>query len=237
MRVTLIVIAKEPVAGRVKTRLTPPFTPVQAAMLAEAALADSLRAVARTPAVRRVLALAGSPGRWLPAGFEVIRQRGGGLDERLAACFDDVYDGSPMVLIGMDTPQVTPVLLSEAAAPLVSGAADAVFGPAADGGFWLLGLRAPDPSLLLGVPMSVPATGAEQLIRLRRAGLRVSYLPELTDVDTFDSAERVAESAPASRFAAAFRSAGGDCNAGRARSDPAGVTGQDSGPATVTRLP
>jgi rSAM/selenodomain-associated transferase 1 len=221
MRVTFIVIAKQPVPGRVKTRLTPPFTPEQAAALAEAALADSLGAVAQTaeaqtPAARRVLALAGSPGPWLPDGFEVIPQRGGGLDERLAAAFDDAYDGSPMVLIGMDTPQVTPALLSAAATSLTS--ADAVFGPAADGGFWLLGLREPDPSLLLGVPMSVATTGAAQLARLREAGLRVTQVPELTDVDTFDSANRVAELAPGSGFAALM-----------------GV--YDSGPATVTRLP
>ena len=205
MRVTLIVIAKEPVPGKVKTRLTPPFTPEQAAALAEAALTDSLNAVAETPATRRVLALAGAPGPWLPAGFDVIPQRGGGLDERLAACFDDAYDGSPMVLIGMDTPQVTPALLAAAAEPLVSGDADAVFGPAWDGGFWLLGLRAPDPSLLLGVPMSVSTTGAEQFARLRGAGLRVRVVSELTDVDNIDSAERVSEAAPGSRFAAAFR--------------------------------
>ena len=69
---TLLVIAKEPRPGRVKTRLTPPFTPEEAAALAEAALADTLDAVARTPAERRVLVLDGTPGPWLPAGFEVV---------------------------------------------------------------------------------------------------------------------------------------------------------------------
>jgi rSAM/selenodomain-associated transferase 1 len=216
VRVTLIVIAKEPVPGRVKTRLTPPFTPVQAAALAEAAIADTLNAVAATPAQRRVLALAGEPGPWLPAGFEVIPQRGGGLDERLAACFDDAYQGEPMVLIGMDTPQVTPGLLSAAARELTS--ADAVFGPAADGGFWLLGLREPNEALLRGVPMSVPETGAAQLSRLHDAGLHVTHVPELTDVDTITSARQVAKTAPATRFA-----------------EMMGV--YDSCPVTVTRVP
>ncbi|NEA82606.1 glycosyltransferase, partial [Actinospica acidiphila] len=77
--VTLLVIAKEPRPGRVKTRLTPPFTPEEAAALAEAALADTLDAVARTPARRRVLVLDGSPGPWLPAGVEVVPQCAGGL--------------------------------------------------------------------------------------------------------------------------------------------------------------
>jgi uncharacterized protein len=201
-----VVIAKEPVPGRVKTRLTPPFTPAEAALLAEAALADTLAAVAAAPVSRHVLALDGAPGDWLPAGFDVIPQRGGGLDERLAAAFADTHATLPlpMVLVGMDTPQVTPRLLADAAVSLVSGEADAVFGPATDGGFWLLGLRRPDWSLLAGVPMSRPDTGRQQLDRLSSAGLRVAMAPELTDVDTFREAELIAGTVPCRRFAAAF---------------------------------
>src|SRR5215475_12006380 len=76
-----VVIAKEPVPGRVKTRLTPPFTPAEAALLAEAALADTLAAVAAAPVSRHVLALDGVPGDWLPAGFDVIPQCGGRSEE------------------------------------------------------------------------------------------------------------------------------------------------------------
>ena len=201
-----VVIAKEPVPGRVKTRLSPPFTPAEAALLAEAALADTLAAMAAAPVSRRVLALDGAPGDWLPAGFDVIPQRGGGLDERLAAAFADAHATQPlpMVLVGMDTPQVTARLLADAAGSLVSGEADAVFGPATDGGFWLLGLRRPDRSLLAGVPMSRPDTGRLQFDRLTSAGLRVAMAPELTDVDTFREAELVAGTAPDSRFAAAL---------------------------------
>jgi len=203
----VVVIAKEPVPGRVKTRLTPPFTPVDAAALAKAALADTLTAVAATPVTRAVLALDGAAGDWLPPGFQVIPQRGGGLDERLAAAFADAHATLPvpMVLIGMDTPQVVPDLLADAARALVSGEADAVFGPAADGGFWLLGLRRPDRSLVAGVRMSQPDTGRHQLDRLTSAGLRVAMVPELTDIDTFREAELIAGAIPGSRFAAAFR--------------------------------
>ncbi|WP_327691838.1 DUF2064 domain-containing protein [Streptomyces sp. NBC_00461] len=190
---TLLVIAKEPVPGKVKTRLTPPFSPREAAALAEAALADTLDVVARTPAHRRVLVLEGAPGPWLPSGFEVVRQCPGGLDERLAAAFASCT--GPALLIGMDTPQVTPGLLSVDFADC-----DAWFGPAQDGGFWALGLAEPDPSLLLGVPMSTPHTGAVQ--RARLAGLRVRDLPRLRDVDTSQDAEVVAGAAPSGRFAA-----------------------------------
>jgi rSAM/selenodomain-associated transferase 1 len=206
----VMVIAKEPVPGRVKTRLTPPYTPAEAAELAEAALADTLAAVAAAGVARRVLALAGSPGRWLPPGFDVFGQRGGGLDERIACALADARATcpAPLVLIGMDTPQVTPALLAAAVRPLVSGAADAAFGLAEDGGFWLLGLREIDPALVLGVPMSRPDTGSLQLARLHQAGLRVLRLPELADVDTADEADRVAAATPGSRFAARVRALG-----------------------------
>ncbi|HEU5027751.1 MAG TPA: TIGR04282 family arsenosugar biosynthesis glycosyltransferase [Spirillospora sp.] len=202
----LIVIAKEPVPGRVKTRLTSAYTPGEAAALAAAALHDTLAAVAGAPARRRVLALAGAPGPWLPDGFAVVAQRGGGLDERLAHAFADAFDGRPLVLIGMDTPQVTPALLARAGRALRGH--DAVFGAARDGGFWLLGLRRPDERLLLGVPMSRPDTGTLQLARLRAAGLTVAAMPELTDVDTPPDAEAVAAAAPGGRFAAAVRALG-----------------------------
>jgi rSAM/selenodomain-associated transferase 1 len=202
----VIVIAKEPVPGRVKTRLTPPFSPRQAADLARAALADTLAAAAAVPAARHVIALDGTPGPWLPAGARVLAQRGAGLDERIAAALADAYSGLavPVVLIGMDTPQVTPALLEAALRPLADGTADAVFGPAADGGFWLLGLRRPDPSLVLGVPMSTEHTGVTQLARLAWAGLRIHWLPLLRDVDTAADAYAVAREAPRSRFAAAL---------------------------------
>jgi uncharacterized protein len=195
---TLLVIAKEPVAGRVKSRLVPPYSHQQAATLAAAALADTLHAVLATPARRRVLVLDGVPGPWLPAGFEIIQQVGGGLDERLAAAFAAV--SGPALIVGMDTPQVTPQLL----APSWDGV-DAWLGPAVDGGFWALGLREPDPRHVRGVPMSTPWTGAAQRGRLEAAGLRVADLPLLRDVDTAADAAAVAAVAPHTRFAAALR--------------------------------
>ncbi|MFE0513663.1 DUF2064 domain-containing protein [Streptomyces sp. NPDC058964] len=192
---TLLVVAKEPRPGRVKTRLTPPFTPAQAASLAEAALADTLDAVAAAPAARRVLVLDGATGPWLPPGFDVVAQGAGGLDERLADAF--ARCAGPSLLIGMDTPQVTPALLT-----VDFAGCDAYFGPAEDGGFWALGLAEPDPGLLRGVPMSTPVTGAVQRERLVAAGLRVRDLPRLRDVDTAADAAAVAASAPHGRFAA-----------------------------------
>ncbi len=195
---TLLVIAKQPRPGRVKTRLVPPCTPGQAATLAEAALADTLHTVLAAPARRRVLVLDGEPGPWLPPGFDIVPQCGGGLDERLAGAFA-AADG-PALLIGMDTPQLTPGLLT-----VDWEVAGAWFGPAVDGGFWALGLQVPDPALVRGVPMSTAETGAMMRARLLQAGLRVAGLPCLRDVDTAADALAVALQAPRSRFAARAR--------------------------------
>ena len=194
----ILVMAKAPVPGRVKTRLCPPCSPAEAAALAEAALADTLDAVAASGATRRILALDGRPGPWLPAGFEVVPQGHGGLDERLASAW--AAAGGPGVQIGMDTPQVTAGLLNGALASLDT--APAALGPAVDGGWWALGLRRPDPAVFRGVPMSTGGTGAAQLARLRSLGLNVAALPSLVDLDTVDDLPAVVDAAPESRTAA-----------------------------------
>jgi glycosyltransferase A (GT-A) superfamily protein (DUF2064 family) len=206
---TLVLIAKETVPGRVKTRLHPPLTLEEAARLAAASIADTLAAVAALPATRRILLF---DGVRTPSGsehYDVTTQVPGTLDERLAALFDAVT--GPTVLIGMDTPQLT----AHDLAPAFDGGTgpagwtapvDAWFGPAHDGGFWALGLREPDGALVRGVPMSRDDTGARQLERLERAGLRVGTLRTLTDVDTIEDAREVASIAPHGSFARLFES-------------------------------
>jgi rSAM/selenodomain-associated transferase 1 len=200
--VTLIVIAKNPAPGLCKTRLCPPCSPEQAATLAEAALRDTLDVVRRTPASRRVLVLDGDPARWAHPELEVIPQRGTGLDERLASAFEDI--GGPALLVGMDTPQLTPELLLDGMHALNGGGADAVLGPALDGGYWSVGLRAAHRPVFTGVPMSSPTTLRDQRARLAGLGLSVHEQPPLRDVDTIDDARAVAASAPESRFALAL---------------------------------
>jgi uncharacterized protein len=204
--VALVVIAKAPAPGRAKTRLCPPFTPEQAAALAEAALRDTLAAVAAAPARRRLLALDGEPGEWLPPCLDVVEQRGGGLGERLATALLDA--GGPALVVGMDTPQLTAGLLRPSAARLVQPGVDAVLGPALDGGYWAIGVREPHPAVFEGVPMSSPITGVAQLRRLAELGLRTAILPPLRDVDTAADARTVARDSPGTRFAATLAALG-----------------------------
>ncbi|TWD84542.1 glycosyltransferase A (GT-A) superfamily protein (DUF2064 family) [Kribbella amoyensis] len=197
---TLILIAKEPVPGRVKTRLQTEFTPGEAAALARASLADTLATLERTPARHRVIALDGKPGAWLPPQFRIVAQRGDGLDERLAAAFEDSYTGLPMLLVGMDTPQITGPRLT-----VDWSGYDAVLGLTEDGGYWCLGLRQPDERALLGVPMSTDHTGSDQLTRLEGLGYRVKLLPTLRDMDTPQDAAAIAAAYPELRTARLYR--------------------------------
>jgi glycosyltransferase A (GT-A) superfamily protein (DUF2064 family) len=200
---TLVVIAKECLPGKVKTRLHPPLSLEEAARVASAALADTLAVASALPATRRILLFDGVVPPQEARGYEILPQVSGGLDARLGAMFDVVT--GPTVLVGMDTPQLTASDL----APVFtgwSGDVDAWFGPANDGGFWALALREPRGDLLRGIPMSHDDTGAHQLARLAGAGLRVGMLPALVDVDTIDDALDVAALAPRSRFARALAS-------------------------------
>ena len=193
----VLVMAKAPVAGRVKTRLSPPCSLEEAAALAEAALADTLAAVADSGADRRIVALDGVPGPWLPPGFEVVPQCGGPFAGRLAHAW--AAAGGPGVQIGMDTPQVTGARLDEALAAL--DRTPAALGHAVDGGWWAIGLRRPEPAVFLGVPMSTGRTGRMQEARLRSLGHDVTRLPDLVDFDTVGDLAAVVRAAPSSRTA------------------------------------
>jgi glycosyltransferase A (GT-A) superfamily protein (DUF2064 family) len=210
--VNIVVIAKAPRVGFVKTRLCPPFTLEQAAELAAASLADTLDTVSDAVAAGVVSAafvvLDGDPAVVaIPPNCTVLAQAEGPFDRRLARAFDDVYGiaPAPIVLIGMDTPQLTVGDLAAACGALTRDGVDAVIGLATDGGFWALGLCVPHDQLLLGIPMSTPFTGGAQVERLGAHGLSVVTLSEMCDADDASSARAVASAAPDGRFARRLR--------------------------------
>lgn len=208
----VLVMAKAPVAGTVKTRLCPPCSPQEAAAVAEAALADTLEAVAGCGAEVKVVAIDGSPGGWMPAGLRVIAQRGASFAARLANAWAETrpWTGGWGIQIGMDTPQVTSGELDGLLEVLRDRDPDcraestAVLGMARDGGWWVIGLPGTDPAAVFGgVPMSTPETGRIQEERLRSLGLAVTRAEVRSDIDTFDDLLEVTAGLPWSRTAAA----------------------------------
>jgi uncharacterized protein len=204
--VHVLVMAKAPVPGMVKTRLCPPLTLEGAAALACAALEDTLAAVAAAGVAKRSVVLDGRVGAWLPAGIGVIAQRCGPFADRLEAAIMDAWAAVPLpiVLVGMDTPQMSAGHIESAAQSLLGKDTDAVLGRAEDGGFWIIGVHRPVTGLFAGVPMSTSETGTAQLARLAALHLRCARLPRLRDVDLFADALAVARNAPDTRFAAAL---------------------------------
>ncbi len=218
-QVTYLVLAKAPAPGAVKTRLTPAYSEHEAAALAAAALLDTLTAVTAAAGALEpdspppVCALLGDPASGAaPAAlatalesFTVIGQRGEGLASRLAhAHVDAAGEFGATVQIGMDTPQVSPALLS-AAAELVTAqdGPDAALGLAQDGGWWVLALRrAGHARLIADVAMSTAETGRLTHAALSGGGLRVELLPPLLDVDLPEDVATVAAAATGTRFAA-----------------------------------
>jgi uncharacterized protein len=146
-----------------------------------AGLAGTLSAVAAVGGRRRrVLVLDGEPGPRVPAGFEVIPQRGDGPDARLANAFADV--GVPAVLVRTGAPQVTGALLEAACGALEGSRTDAVLGLVQDGGYWLIGLSRLDPDVFAD-------GGADTLdpARLEALGLSVAAMPALRGAESLRS--------------------------------------------------
>jgi uncharacterized protein len=217
--VTLVVIAKAPVAGQAKTRLAAAIGDQAAADIAAATLLDTLDAVEATPVQARVVALTGdldqaSGRRQIRSRLKdlhVIEQRGDDFSARLANAIVDAAATAgprPVLLIASDTPQVTASLLTECAQALLE--TDVVFGLAHDGGWWVLGVTDPVMADCLNdIPTSRSDTGPATLEALRARGFAVKLVAELSDVDTVDDVEIVRpDCAPDSRFVHAIKAAG-----------------------------
>jgi len=210
----VLVVAKAPVPGLAKTRLGDAVGHLEAAGLAAAALLDTIDAcrayagdgrchVALTGALDD--ACRGGEIRQALRSWHVFDQRGDTFAERLANAHADLAAEAegPLVQIGTDTPQLTPLLLAEAADRITPGGG--VLGPAMDGGWWLLGLADPTRAAALStVAMSTSRTGFDTRRALTGWGVRLVTTSALRDVDTAYDAELVAVGAPGTRFADAW---------------------------------
>ncbi len=217
--VTLLVVAKAPVAGLAKTRLAAAVGPRAAADIAAAALLDTLDAAAAAEVAARVVAMTGDLDDAQSANeirdrlqaFTVLPQRGDDFADRLANAFIDAAEAAgptSVLMIAMDTPQVSADLLTRCAETLLRG--PAVLGMADDGGWWVLGVRSAQmANVLRDVPMSRDDTGALTFAALANLGIDVTLVEQLRDVDTVDDVAAVREAGTAdSRFARVTRTLG-----------------------------
>lgn len=204
----LVVVAQQPRVDTIDGRLSPPWTLRQAVDIRAACLVETLRAAAVAPATRRVLVLDGEPGPWLPEGFDVIAPRRGSLGNLLFGTFEDCFHVSdePVVLLGMDTPQVTRDHLS-LARRLLETSADAVVGATPRGGTWLIGLAHLHPGAFAGVPSGQDDTAEAQIGRLAGCGYQVARIDELRELHDADDAVALAGALAGSAVAEAVEHA------------------------------
>lgn len=192
----LITMAKRPAPGQTKTRLTPPLTPENAALLYECFLKDTLSLMRQVPDTQPIIAF--SPAAEKPyftrlaPDFELILQLGDDLGERLAHNSSEMLNAgyARVVLIGSDSPTL-PVAYVNNALEMLSGSSDIVLGPSDDGGYYLIGLKQPAPRLFLDVRMSTPNVLTDTQAIANELGLRVELLPQWYDVDDAESLTRL----------------------------------------------
>ncbi len=194
---TLMVVAKQPVPGQTKTRLCPPLTSHQAASLYQCFLRDTLETMRQVPAVQRVIGYlpedAADYFRQLAPDMTLAYQHGSSLGERLDHLLTEALtNGSQKaVVMDSDSPTLPATYLCQAFKLLED--VDVVLGPAQDGGYYLIGLKQPQPHLLRQVQMSTPQVLHDTLKLAESTGLAVSLLPAWYDVDTIADLYHLAE--------------------------------------------
>lgn len=203
----VVLFAKSPRPGRVKTRLCPPLTHGQAARLYRAMAVDCWRA-ARAAAPEAWVALDCGAGRleaaWLGSGVKAFRQKGADLGARMSAAFARAFraGAAKTVVIGSDCPELSSMEIRSAFEKL--DRADVVVGPAADGGYYLLALKGACPPLFEGMVWSRPDVLARTLRRATALGMRTAFLRRRSDVDTFADLKALARRHPPLQTAAAL---------------------------------
>jgi rSAM/selenodomain-associated transferase 1 len=210
---TLLVVAKQPAPGQTKTRLCPPLTPSQAAELYECFLRDTLDAMRKVPGVEPVIGYLPNDAQdyfhQLAPDMSLIRQRGSSLGERLDGLLKQALTGGSRkaVVMDSDSPTLPVDYLSMAFEQLTE--TDVVLGPTTDGGYYLIGVKQPQPRLLRQVQMSTSHVLADTLALARASRLSVSLLPNWYDVDTIADLHRleseIAEMSTNGRAAATSR--------------------------------
>lgn len=189
----LVIVAKEPVPGKVKTRLFPKFSPAVAADLYRCFLHDRIQEVSTLNGVDRAIAYTPEDARETFTtlaldDFELFAQQGKHLGERLNNIFlEKLSQGYKAVsIVDSDSPDLPKSLIKESFELLLSKQADIVFGPCYDGGYYLVGMRKPNPELFRNIPWSTENVLSVTLEKARKMGLNVKLLSTWNDLDTFE---------------------------------------------------
>jgi rSAM/selenodomain-associated transferase 1 len=183
----LLVVAKQPYPGHTKTRLCPPLTHAQAADLYDCFLRDTLDIMRQIPDVECLIGYlpegAQDYFRQLAPDMSLIQQCGSSLGERLDYLSTEVLSNGwqQAVLMDSDSPTLPVDFVIQAFKQLTG--ADVVLGPTRDGGYYLIGMKLPQPQLLRKVQMSTPHVLTDTLRLAEATGLTVSLLPAWYDVD------------------------------------------------------
>jgi len=192
----LLVVAKRPAAGQTKTRLCPPLTGAAAAALYACFLLDTLDLMRQVPDVGRGIAYIPEAARdyfaILAPDMQLSLQQGADLGQRLDHLLSAALEAgaSQAVVMDSDSPTLPADYLMQAFAAL-SGPNDVVLGPCEDGGYYLIGLKRPQPRLLRDVQMSTPYVVRDTLALAEQLGLQVALLPTWYDVDTVAELDRL----------------------------------------------
>lgn len=194
----LAVMAKAPIAGTVKTRLVPPFTPAQAADFCRALLLDQLEHLKELTVADVYVAFAPSNARALmrsmmPPEFRCFSQRGVDLGARMSKIFDHLLgnDYRNIVLIGSDAPALPLSYLERAFEILAAPGKRVVLGPSRDGGYYLVGMNRRTPEIFQGMTWSHAQVLAQTLTTLAALGIDRELLPVWFDIDTVDDLRRL----------------------------------------------
>ena len=183
------IFAREPIPGRVKSRLVPPLDQNEACEVYTAFLSDIFARVAKLRGVRHTVFVAGATSQakaLAPEHFAIEQQVEGSLGDRMLVAFERMLTHAGMAaVIGSDSPDIPLAYIKRAFVKLKHR--DVVLGPAVDGGYYLIALKQPHAAVFEQVTWGQATVMNETLDRIESAGLSVGLLPVWYDVDTFES--------------------------------------------------
>jgi rSAM/selenodomain-associated transferase 1 len=192
----VVIMARKPEPGKVKTRLVPPLSPEDASKLYHCFLLDKIEQVKEVNGASHIVAFTPESSRdffeeIISQDFKLLAQKGENLGSRLANVSDSLFDEryERILILDSDSPNLPTQYITEGLKALET--VDVVLGPCEDGGYYLIGLSSKIPQIFEGIPWSTPAVAMMTVEKARELGKTVTLLPQWYDVDTIDDLKRL----------------------------------------------